>query len=369
VTDSSHAEKARFPRPLVGLFFCGTDKSAADSQLISVAAVSAAIVTESFLTGQTPGAKSVENGDCRLYSRRSCAVNRIALVFAFLAFLSLSIQPVLAEEPVTLRWVGCGISKQAYMTALAKAYEQKTGVHIDLQGGGATRGIREVAAETADIGGSCRRHLWGEKEERGVTMIPVAWDALVVIVNKDNPVNNITMDDLRKVYLGKTTNWKQLGGADQPIKLFVREGKISGVGRVARKLLFNNYDQEFAATQVFPSSGPLEQAIEGDVNAVGITGVSSARKRKVKILNLNDKSPSYENVKKGQYLLYRPLYLVYNENSPHAAIIKDFIRFTDTPEGRDVIRANGTLPYLEGLNLIKANLQESRQAKAHEGLQ
>jgi phosphate transport system substrate-binding protein len=296
-------------------------------------------------------------------------VNRIAQFLAILAFISLSIQPVLAKEPVTLRWVGCGISKAAYMTALAKAYEQKTGVHIDLQGGGATRGIREVAAETADIGGSCRRHLWAEKEEHGVTMIPVAWDALVVIVNKANPVNNITMDDLRQVYLGKITNWKQLGGADQPIKLFVREGKISGVGRVTRKLLFNDYDQEFAATQVFPSSGPLEQAVEVDANAVGITGISSARKRKVKILNLNDKSPTYENVQRGQYLLYRPLYLVYNENSPHAATIKDFIRFTDTQEGRAVMRANGTLPYLEGLNLIKERLEESRQAKAHDGLQ
>ena len=298
-------------------------------------------------------------------------MNKIALFSSLLAFLSLSLQPVLAAEPaepVKLRWVGCGISKKSYMTALAAAYEKKTGVHIELEGGGATRGIREVAGETADIGGSCRRHMWGESEERGVTMIPVAWDALVVIVNKENPINNITIDDLRKVYLGEITNWKELGGADQPVKLFVREGKISGVGRVTRKLLFGNYDQEFAATQVFPSTGPLEQEVEVDVNAIGITGVSSARKRKVKILDLNDKSPSYENVQAGNYLLYRPLYLAYKENSKHDDIVKDFIRYADSPEGRDVIRANGTVPYLEGLNLMKKKLQESRQAQANDGL-
>jgi phosphate transport system substrate-binding protein len=295
-------------------------------------------------------------------------VNKIALFLPVLAFLSLSLQPVLAADPVKLRWVGCGISKKSYMTALAAAYEKKTGIHIDLEGGGATRGIREVAAETADIGGSCRRHMWGEDEERGVTMIPVAWDALVVIVNKANPVNNITIDDLRKVYLGEITNWKALGGADQPVKLFVREGKISGVGRVTRKLLFGNYEQEFAATQVFPSTGPLEQEVEVDANAIGITGVSSARKRKVKILDLNDKSPSYENVQAGNYLLYRPLYLAYKENSAHDDIVKDFIRFADSAEGRDVIRANGTVPYLEGLNLMKKKLQESRQAQANDGL-
>ncbi len=295
-------------------------------------------------------------------------VNRITCTLPLLAILSLVIQPLLAAESVTLRWVGCGISKKAYMSSLAKAYTAKTGVKIDIQGGGATRGIREVATQTADIGGSCRRHMWGVKEEKGVTMIPVAWDALVVIVNPDNPVDNISIEDLRKIYLGEISNWKEVGGADRPIKLFAREGKISGVGRTTRKLLFDNYDQEFAASRLFPSSGPLEQEIEVDASAISITGVSSARKRKVKILDLNDKSPSYENVKTGNYLLYRPLYLAYNAKSPHAEIVKDFIKYTDSPEGRNVIRANGTVPYLEGLNLLKKKLQESRQAQRDNGL-
>jgi phosphate transport system substrate-binding protein len=273
-----------------------------------------------------------------------------------------------AEAPVTLRWVGCGISKKAYLTALATAYEKKTGVHIDIQGGGATRGIRDVAAETADIGGSCRRHMYGVGEERGVSMIPVAWDALVVIVNKDNPVNSISMEDLRKVYLGEITNWSQLGGPDMPIKLFARKGKISGVGRTARKLLFGNYEQEFAATEFFKSSGPLEKQIEVDVAAMGITGVSSARKRKVKIIDLNGKSPSYDNVAGGEYLLYRPLYLAFNPKGPNADIVKDFIKYADSAEGRDVIRSNGTVPYLEGLNLMKKKLQESRMAQKNKGL-
>jgi len=299
-------------------------------------------------------------------------VKKFTLFFPLLAFLLLSFQTVSAgeqaNEPVTLRWVGCGISKKAYMTALAKAYEAKTGIHIDLQGGGATRGIREAVAETADIGGSCRRHLWGVEEEKGVTMIPVAWDALVVITNKANPVSSITIDQLRKVYLGKITNWKELGGPDQPIKLLVRQGKNSGVGRTARKLLFDNYDQEFAASQMFPSTGPLEQEVEVNANAIGITGVSSARKRKVKILDLDGKSPSYDNVKTGNYLLYRPLYLAFNENNPHVETIKDFIRYADSPEGRDVIRSNGTVPYLEGLNLMKKKLQEARAAQKNNGL-
>lgn len=291
-----------------------------------------------------------------------------SIIVVWLISLAIWAQPILAEQQPTLRWVGCGISKKAYLVALAKAYEKKTGVVIDVQGGGATRGIREVASMSADIGGSCRRRIFGIEEESGITQVPVAWDALVVITHKNNPVKDISLDNLRKVYLGEITNWRQLGGNDAAIELFARKGKISGVGRTARKLLFNDYEQEFAATRIFKSSGPLEKEVVANPSALAISGISSVRKRDVKILKLDGKSPSYENVKSGNYLLYRPLYLVYNENSRHADVIKDFIRYTDTEEGRDVIRSNGTVPYLEALNLMKNKLQESKLAHQESGL-
>lgn len=295
-------------------------------------------------------------------------MKQLTLFAVSMILLSMVVPPVIADQQAPLRWVGCGISKKAYMVALAEAYEKKTGVKIDLEGGGATRGIREVAASTADIGGSCRRRIFGAEAERDVTQVPVAWDALVVIVNKNNPVQNISLDDLRRVYLGQVTNWSELGGADAPIRLFARKGKISGVGRTTRKLLFSDYDQEFVASQIFDSTGPLEQAIIDEPNAIAISGISSARKRDVKILELDGKYPSYENVQSGNYLLYRPLYLVFNEASPNAEQIKDFIQFADSEEGRNVIRNNGTVPYLEGLNLMKNKLEESRQARQESGL-
>jgi len=295
-------------------------------------------------------------------------MKQLTLFAVSMILLSMVVPPVIADQQAPLRWVGCGISKKAYMVALAEAYEKKTGVKIDLEGGGATRGIREVAASTADIGGSCRRRIFGAEAERDVTQVPVAWDALVVIVNKNNPVQNISLDDLRRVYLGQVTNWSELGGADAPIRLFARKGKISGVGRTTRKLLFSDYDQEFVASQIFDSTGPLEQAIIDEPNAIAISGISSARKRDVKILELDGKYPSYENVQSGNYLLYRPLYLVFNEASPNAEQIKDFIQFADSEEGRNVIRKNGTVPYLEGLNLMKNKLEESRQARQESGL-
>jgi phosphate transport system substrate-binding protein len=133
-------------------------------------------------------------------------MKQLTLLAACMILLSLVVRPAIADQQGSLRWVGCGISKKAYMVALAEAYEKKTGTKIDLEGGGATRGIREVAASTADIGGSCRRRMFRAEDERGVTQVPVAWDALVVIVNKSNPVQNISLDDLRKVYLGQVSN-------------------------------------------------------------------------------------------------------------------------------------------------------------------
>lgn len=290
-------------------------------------------------------------------------MKKIFTLMSVVVLWSLSTLPVLAEQQPALHWVGCGISKKAYLVSLAKAYEKKTGIVIDVQGGGATRGIRDVASLSADIGGSCRRRMRGVPEESGIVQVPVAWDALVAIVHKDSPVSNISLEDLRKVYLGQITNWKQLGGDDMPIRLLVRKGKISGVGSTARKLLFDNYDQEFAASELFDSSGPLEKKVESEPGTIAISGISSARKRNVKILSLNGKSPTYDNVRTGEYLLYRPLYLVYNKNSEHADMVREFIRFAGSKEGRDVIRANNTVPYLEGLNLLRVKLKESKMAR------
>ena len=160
-----------------------------------------------------------------------------------LSFFCLSFMgTVQAQE--TIKWTGCGISKKAFMSELAKAYTKKSGIEIKLSGGGATKGIRQAANGTVHIGGACRVSLNSE-EERNAFQIPVAWDALVVFVNKNNPVDNITFQQLRDIYLGKIKNWKQLGGNDAPIELYARRGKLSGVGRTIRELVFANYDQNF----------------------------------------------------------------------------------------------------------------------------
>jgi len=257
----------------------------------------------------------------------------------------------------TITWAGCGITKKAFMKELAKAYEAKTGIKIILQGGGATKGIRETAAGTVDMGGSCRMTLpEADHSELYVGLHPVAWDALAIIANKNNPINNLTTDQIKQIYTGTITNWKQVGGPNAPIRLYIRRGKISGVGYAIRQYIFKDSNYEFVTNKqyIVKSSGPLEKAVEKDPLALGITGISSARKRHVKILNFNGKIPSYKNVAQGKYTLYRPLYLV-TSASPSKKV-RDFIKFAISKEGRAILRKNGTVPYLDSPELMSKML-------------
>lgn len=287
-----------------------------------------------------------------------------------LAILFVCVNSHVVAETKKLTWAGCGISKNAFMAEMVTAYKKKTGVEIELKGGGATKGIREVANRETTIGGTCRHLIDNPEtlttvpEERRVQLTPVAWDALVVVVHKDNPVDNITLEQLRDLYLGKITNWKQLGGRDAPIELYVRKGKISGVGRTLRELVFNDYDIDFVARRVVDSSGPLERAIQENPHSVGMTGVSSARKLKgARIISLNGKEASYENIKSGEYILYRPLYMVTHMQNLDPEIRK-FIEFVMGSEGQRIMRSVGTVPYEDGIRLWLKYLDQQNKAIA-----
>ena len=269
----------------------------------------------------------------------------------------------LQKNGTVLKWAGCGITKHAFMDELSKAYEKKTGVKIVFDKGnspldGSISGIQNINNGEFQLGASCRANIESLPEERNVYQVPVAWDAIVFITHPSNPVESITTKQAQDIYMGRVTNWKQLGGPDATIELFDRSGKLSGVGRNLRELLFANYDQEFVNVRhIVPSTGPLEKGIESTPYSLGATGISSAHRRKVKILNLNDKEPNFENIRTGQYLMYRPLYLVskgYNADP----IVKDFVTFAISREGQDVIRKTGTVPYTDSLGLVMKQIEE-----------
>ncbi len=280
---------------------------------------------------------------------------QIKSILLLISFSSIVSPIAIADETAQISWGGCGITKKAFMQELAVAFTAKTGIKVALQGGGATKGINDTLEHKIDIGGTCRMTLPGIKHsELHATLHPVAWDALAIIVNKKNPLSNLTMEQVIDIYSGKITNWKSLNGRDATIHLYTRSGKISGVGYAIRQYIFKDSDMDFKSDYVVNSSGPLEKACETDVDAIAITGVSSARKRNVKIIKFDGMTPSYANLKAGKYFLYRPLYLV-TSPAPSKVTTK-FIAYASSREGRRIIRENGTVPYLDAPQLLSKML-------------
>ncbi len=291
---------------------------------------------------------------------------KLVLLAAVTALLAGLVNVAVATEARVLTWVGCGISKKGFMEDLAAAYEKKTGVKIVLAGGGAKKGLREVATKQSNLGGSCRlplvhRESGGsvhiEGAEKNLRIIPIGWDALVVITHKDNKaIDSVSMSQLRDVLTGKITDWQQLGAKEsRPINLYIRKGKISGVGLTLRQQLFNNADQEFAAsTKVLASSGKIEKAIEKDPDGLAVSGISSSRHRNVRILSLEGQQPTMDNLKAGNYHLYRILFLVAPPNYAEDPDLKGFVDYALSLEGQRVIQAAGTLPYRRGIGLLRS---------------
>lgn len=292
--------------------------------------------------------------------KRNEMMEKTAFGFAMVVMTTSFFLPYTANAGEDLKWVGCGVSKKAFMSALVNAYEKETKNKIVLTGGGATRGIVDVIEGKADIGGTCR-HVLPRQEERGAKLIPVGWDALVVLVHPSNTVKSLTLDQLKQIYTGSIVNWKQVGGADRKILVVARSGKISGVGRMFRELVFKNPEQEFTrAARIVEESDGVEQVVEKEPGAIAVSGVSSAQKRDVKLVQINGKAPTPENIKDGSYLLYRPLYLVTKQNPSKE--VNTFVAFALSEAGQSVIAGEGTVNLKEGARLWALYSRQMKEA-------
>lgn len=284
-----------------------------------------------------------------------------ALVACTIALLLLLAAP--AHSATMLRWTGCGITKKAFMAEAAKAYQAKTGVLISISGGGATKGIRAANSGAADMGGTCRPSLPARfaAEEGKVKLTVVAWDGLVPIVSKENPINDISSADLKRVMKGEVKNWQEIGGPDKKLLVVARVGKVSGVGYMTRKLIFEDPDLDYAPDALrLKSSGPVENKVRWDATAIGITGVSSAGKRiskgePLKILTVDGQEASVANISSGAYPFFRPLFLA-TQGAPTGET-KKFMDWLVSPEGQAVVEAQNTVSLQQGKGL-KAKFQD-----------
>lgn len=266
-------------------------------------------------------------------------MRKITLLSAFAAAAVLAASAGSAEEKAAspgLKFAGCSISSVAYMKDMAKAFEAKTGVPVEVKGGGVPVGIAKTLEGKVQLGGSCR-HLLDSEEKKGAVSTVVGYDMLVFLVHPNNPVSTITMDQLRKVFAGKITNWKELGGPDKKIVVVGRESPDAGVATMFREKVMKGWEIT-PNTVDRQSTSEIEQELETNEWGIGVSGVSSAVLRKVKLLKLNVVAPDRPSFRNGSYPLARPLYLV-TSGKPDG-LTKQFIDFVLSADGQKIMGKN-----------------------------
>jgi phosphate transport system substrate-binding protein len=247
-------------------------------------------------------------------------------------------------------WRGDITTARGVVIDVAKAWEKSGKGKFELQPFNTASGIDAVVKGTADIAGSARPGVGAA--EQALTFTPVAWDALVMVTYPSNPVSNITLKQLHEIYMGHITNWKDLGGADQPINLYAVASPADGVEYSMRRLLFGRGNQPVAAPRLYVNVAKLEEGVTLDKQGLGATTLAGvASNKKVKILQIDGVTPSASTVASGAYVLYSEIYLVTNDTNPKSAEIKEFISFVTSSTGSALLRSHSLVPYADGASL------------------
>ncbi len=229
--------------------------------------------------------------------------------------------------------------------ALVKAFEKAGDGHVTLQPFSTISGLDAVHAGTADIAASARAAMPGRAEEQGTNFYPVAWDALVPIVSLSNPIGNITLKQLHDVYLGRVTNWKELGGNDAPINLDGVAAPLDGVEYSTRLLLFHYGDQDVSVSRMYVNTEKLEEDIALNANGLGMSTLSGvARNPKVKMLSVEGVHASTATIADGTYPLYSAIYLASRDDDPNHDEVAKFLAFASSNAGKAVLRQQDLVP-------------------------
>ncbi|MDR3447029.1 MULTISPECIES: substrate-binding domain-containing protein [unclassified Dyella] len=269
--------------------------------------------------------------------------------------------------PPALVWRGDYATARGVVDDVAKAYEKSGKGRIEVQPFNTASGLDAVEHGLADIAGSARSS--SNDAESNLLFTPVAFDALVMVTHPSNSVPNLTVKQLHDIYLGKITNWRDVGGKDAPIDLYAVASPGDGVEYSLRRLVFGRGSQPVAAPRLYVNTAKLEEAVTLDPNALGVTTLSGVvSNTKVRMISIDGVSPSLATVSDGSYLLYTPLFLVTNKESPKAAQISAFMDFLLTDEVKGLARAHHLVPYVDAPQLAQGDKARREKLLAENGI-
>ena len=227
-------------------------------------------------------------------------------------------------------------SVQPFAEVLAEEYmKENPGITIDVQGGGSSAGILAAQSGTADIGMSSRT-LTGD--ETSLWFVEIARDGLAIIIHPDNPVSNLTLEQVRDIYSGKFDNWSLLGGLKSEIHVFTRE-EGSGTRSSFQSLIMGK-TEIMAKAMVQDSNGAVRQLVADDPASIGFISLGLVDKN-VKAVELNGIAATREHVLDGSYNLSRP-FLFLTRREP-TGLAKEFIDFTLSEKGENILNAQGLI--------------------------
>ena len=213
--------------------------------------------------------------------------------------------------------------------------EENSNVTLEIQQNGSGAGIKDVIGGVSEIGMSSRELK--DEEKGSVEGTTIAYDGIALLVNPNNTVKNISLEDVKKIYTGEITNWKDLGGEDAPIVVVSRE-EGSGTRDAFQEIVGYESEELTKDASISDGSGAVKTTVAGNKNAIGFASFEYIDDT-VSALSVNDVEPTAENVKAGDYKISRPFLLVTSKDTLTDEGQK-LIDFVLSSEGQQIVKDN-----------------------------
>ncbi len=245
---------------------------------------------------------------------------------------------------------GCGGNKETVSTdgstsmnsvigALGEAFETDSGITVTYNATGSGAGIQAVQEGRCDIGLSSR-NLKDEETANGLVGTVLAYDGIAIIVNPNNPVNDLDVETIAKIYTGEITNWNEVGGNSAEIVLIGREagsGTRDGFESITGTEDSCKYRQELTST------GDVITTVASNPDAIGYASLASV-KDTVKALKVGGVVPSEETIKDGSYVVQRPFVLVTKKDVTLSESAQKFFDYITSEAANEIISGAGVVP-------------------------
>ena len=231
-------------------------------------------------------------------------------------------------------------SMEKVIGALGESFTaQNSNITFTYNPTGSGSGIKAVEAGTCDIGLSSR-DLKDEEKASGLTGTVLAYDGIAMIVNNENPIADLTLEQVAAIYTGEITNWSEVGGNDAQIVLIGREagsGTRDGFESITGTAEKCQYRQELTST------GDVITTVSQNPDAIGYASLAAIGDS-VRTLKIGGVTPTEESVKSGEYVIRRPFLLVTKTGAALSDAAQKFFDYVTSAEAAPIIQKAGAVP-------------------------